>query len=109
MTKRKRKAPRPGKGRAPNPRGGKPTDKEITDMHDLGYLTIAEAAAAINRAGSTIYERVRRYTDGATQLLPKLREDREPVVKTASGNVWVYRESLLKGADPVAMATGKAS
>ncbi len=108
-TRRRKKARPPKRRRVTNPRGGKPTDDEVRDMHALGYRTIAEAAKDMNRAGSSIYDRIRRFHAGAAHLLPKVNPEREPVVKTASGNVWVYLDSLRKGADPVALATGKAS
>lgn len=96
------------KRRATNPRGGKPTPEETKLMTELGYVTIAEAAKAVKRAASSIYERVHRHNEG-TRPMPKLHEEREPVVKTASGNVWVYLDSVKKFSDPVALATGKTS
>lgn len=109
MSTRKAKKARPAKKRrATNPRGGKPTAEETEKMTDLGYVTIAEAAKAVNRAASSIYERVHRHNEG-TRPMPKVRADREPVVKTASGNVWVYLDSVKKCSDPVALATGATS
>ena len=87
---------------ATNVRGRKPRDAEIRKMRRLGYVTAAEGAKAVGRAASSIYERI------ATNTLPRVHEKREPVVKTASGNVWIYLPSLKKlYVDPAEVAQGR--
>jgi hypothetical protein len=84
-----------------NVRGGKPTDDEVTKMTALGYVTVGAAARAVKRAASSIYQRIERGR--IPQVDPKMK----PVVKTASGNVWVFLASVKAFSDPVALATGK--
>lgn len=75
--------------RPTNARGRKPTEREDKEMRALGYVTVAEGARAVGRAASSVYERV-----SGTSGLPQVADDRKPVVRTASGNVWVYLDSL---------------
>lgn len=87
------------KRKVTNKRGGKPPEEEVQKMTALGYVTPAAAAKAVGRAASSIYERVAR------DRLPQVDPERKPWVKTASGNLWIYLESVKKFSDPVALAT----
>lgn len=74
-------------------------------MRALGYVTVAEAAKEAKRAASSIYMRIGPSGSG----LPSVRSDREPVVHTASGHIWIYLDSIKSlYRDPVEIAQGKA-
>jgi hypothetical protein len=100
MSPKTKATKKPRRHKTTNPRGGRPTADEIGKMTGLGYVSVADAAKAVNRAGSNIYDRIRAKQ--IPQKDPKLK----PVVKTASGNVWVHLDSVKSlFADPAALAT----
>lgn len=95
----KKTKPARGRRKGPNPRGGRPTEDEVGKMTGLGYVSVAAAAKAVNRAGSSIYDRIR------AKQIPQKDPKFKPVVKTASGNIWVHLASVKSLFDPVALAT----
>jgi hypothetical protein len=95
----------PKRRRTPNVRGGRPTDHEILKMTGLGYANVADAAAAVSRAASSIYDLLRRIGNGDRQPIPQVDPTLKVVVKTNSGNVWIHLESLRKFYDPAPEAT----
>lgn len=86
-----------------NPRGGKPTADEVAKMTGLGYVTVAEAAKAVGRAASSIYNRLAHVEAKKTEI-PPAEKGKRSVVKTASGNVWLHLASIKKLYDVTALA-----
>ncbi len=79
-----------------NPRGRKPDAAEAAKMDGDGYVSVAAAARAVNRAATSIYDRVRRHLDGDTVAIPQLVGGPAPVKKGPSGNVWIHLATLQK-------------
>lgn len=95
--------------RTPNVRGGRPTDSEIAKMTGLGYANVADAAAEVDRAASSIYDLLRRIGNGDRDPIAQVDPTLKVVVKTNSGNVWIHLESLRKFYDPTPQVTPEAA
>lgn len=91
--------------RTPNVRGGRSTDSEIAKMTGLGYANVADAATAVSRAASSIYDLLRRIGNGDRDPIPQVEPTLKVVVKTNSGNVWIHLDSLKRFYEPAPEVT----